>query len=217
MIRHKSAAAIATVQVLLVGALVAPLAQRGSDPPDWPRVEGRGVALLPNGWRIAPAGRSVAVGDFPMSLVLSQDGRHAIVSNNGWSRPTLTVVDIAQQSVRTRVPVEHAWLGLTWHPSGERLYSSGAARTLSRNSAGRRARSPRRNRSVIQSPAVQILSGLQDLAGTGFIDDIAIDRTGQRLYAVHVLGRAISLIDTAQRKVRTPSVCRPNRIPRFTR
>ncbi|MBA2301842.1 MAG: hypothetical protein H0W08_04345 [Acidobacteria bacterium] len=119
--------ALMIVLVVLVGGLVAPLAQRGPASPEWPGVKGKGVTLLPNGWRIAPAGRSIAVGDFPMSMVLSADGRHAIVSNNGWSKPSLTMVDLAQQSVKARVPVDHAWLGLTWHPGGDRLYSSGAA------------------------------------------------------------------------------------------
>ena len=96
-------------------------------PASRPGVLGEGVTLLPNGWRIAPAGRAVQVGDFPMSMVRSADGRYVIISNNGWSKPSLTVVDTRQYAVRSRVAVDHAWLGLVWHPDGRRLYSSGAA------------------------------------------------------------------------------------------
>ena len=71
----KAAVALMSVLALVVCALVAPLAQRGKDPAELPGVKGKGVTLLPNGWRIAPAGRSIAVGDFPMSMVLAADGR----------------------------------------------------------------------------------------------------------------------------------------------
>ena len=39
--------------------------------PRWPGYQGDGVTLLPNGWRIAPEGRHVTVGDLPMNLVPS--------------------------------------------------------------------------------------------------------------------------------------------------
>src|SRR5262245_26234606 len=92
-----------------------------------PGVEGSGVTLLPNGWRIAPAGRSLQVGDLPLSMVATPDHRYLVISNNGWSAPSLTIVDTEQMFVKARVPIEHAWLGLAWNPQGTRLYSSGAA------------------------------------------------------------------------------------------
>ena len=198
----KAAVALMAVLALVVCALVAPLAQRGKDPAELPGVKGKGVTLLPNGWRIAPAGRSIAVGDFPMSMVLAADGRHAIVSNNGWSKPTLTVVDLAQQAVRARVPVDHAWLGLTWHPKGDRLYSSGAAQNTINEFSWAKATLTAGERIVIMPEMIRIPPERTDLAGTGFIGGLAIDRSGNRLYAVHVLGRAISVIDAVSRRVR---------------
>ena len=100
------------------GIAVTAQPDRQDRPPERPGVRGRGVTLLPNGWRIAPAGRSIQVGDFPLSMVASADDRYVIITNNGWSKPTLTVVDVAQRFVRLRVPIEHAWLGLAWHPDG---------------------------------------------------------------------------------------------------
>ncbi|MBK5254777.1 MAG: hypothetical protein JJE39_01975, partial [Vicinamibacteria bacterium] len=40
------------------------------------------VTLLPNGWRIAPVGQHVTIGDLPMNLVMSPDGAHLVVTNN---------------------------------------------------------------------------------------------------------------------------------------
>src|SRR5213594_1061743 len=91
-----------------------------------PGPQGGGVTLLPNGWRIAPAGRHITVGDLPLAMVESPDGRYLIVSNDGYAKPTLAVVDTARLIVKSRVAVENAWLGLAWHPDGRRLYCSGA-------------------------------------------------------------------------------------------
>ena len=52
------------------------------------------MTLLPNGWRIAPAGRHVMVGDLPLAMLVSPDGRWAIVTNNGYEKPTLTIVEL---------------------------------------------------------------------------------------------------------------------------
>src|SRR5476651_1063037 len=70
------------------------IAQRGSAPTELPGALGGGTTLLPNGWRIAPAGRHMAIGDFPMNMVLSPDGHHLIVTNNGYDKPTLRIVDV---------------------------------------------------------------------------------------------------------------------------
>ncbi len=203
MLHLKSSSFLATLLLLLNVTLVVPLARQAGRPPEWPGAKGEGVTLLPNGWRIAPAGRHIASGDFPMSMVLSADGRYAIVSNNGWSKPSLTVVDLDQLAVRARVPIDHAWLGLAWHPSGARLYSSGAAENTINVFTWNEARLAAGGQIAIQRPMIQLPPRTTDLAGTGFIGGLAMDRSGSTLYAVHVLGRAISAVDVDRRAVRT--------------
>src|SRR5450759_1659411 len=68
-------AVLATFAVIVLVAAMSPLAQRGPTAPVWPGYKGDGVTLLPNGWRIAPEGRHLTVGDLPMNLVPSPDGR----------------------------------------------------------------------------------------------------------------------------------------------
>src|SRR5262249_41946412 len=87
---------------------------------------GGGAVLLPNGWTIAPAGRHLQVGDLPLAMVESPDRRWLLVSNNGYALPTVSVVAVQHQNVRSTLTPDHAWLGLAWHPDGRHLYVSGA-------------------------------------------------------------------------------------------
>lgn len=180
---------------LTSGALVAPLAQRGPAPPARPGVVGGGVTLLPNGWKIAPAGRHLGVGDLPLNMVQSPDGRYLVVTNNGYAKPTLTVVDLKTLLVVSRAEVDNAWLGLVFHPDGKRLFSSGAAQ----NAVHEFAWTP-----GTLKPVGQFVLGRPERRATydtvenpGFIGGVAVSRDGKYLYAAHVLGRALSIVDLA--------------------
>lgn len=192
-----------TMSILLVWMVLAivPVAQRAADPSPRPGPLGRGVTLLPNGWRIAPAGHGLAAGDFPMSMVAAPDGRHLIISNNGWSRPTLTVVDTRQMYVKAKVPVDHAWLGLAWNRDGNVLYSSGAAENTVKSFEWTNGELRAADSVTLLPPATKLPSDLHDFGGTGFIGGLAVSADGRTLYAVHVLGRAVSAIDLASRQV----------------
>jgi DNA-binding beta-propeller fold protein YncE len=115
------------VLVLLALSGVGPLGPptTAADGSHRPGHEGGGTVLLPNGWRIAPAGRHIPVGDLPMEMVESSDGRYLIVTNDGYAKPILSVVDLKHLQVTQRVSIPNAWLGLAWHPDGQRLYASG--------------------------------------------------------------------------------------------
>ena len=201
MTRMARALILGTGLAVGITSMVTSIAQRGPAPPEWPGAKGGGAVLLPNGWTVAPAGRSVQVGDFPMSMVLAPDGRRLVISNNGWSKPSLTIVDTVQAYVSARVPLEHAWLGLAWHPDGKRLYSAGAAEnTVSEFSYVNGGLLPGA-KIVIDRPAITLTPGTRDLGGTGFIGGLAVHPDGTRAYAAHVLGRAISVLDLKEGQV----------------
>src|SRR5207247_5027182 len=65
-------------------ALLPALLAAGEGPrgPQLPGKQSREVTLLPNGWRISPAGRHLTVGDLPLAMLESADGRHVVVSSN---------------------------------------------------------------------------------------------------------------------------------------
>jgi Uncharacterized conserved protein len=193
---RRSVAVLTTFGACVI-ALVGSLAQSGAIQPPRPGRQPNGVTLLPNGWRIAPAGRHVQIGDLPLNMAPSPDGRFVVITNNGWAKPTLTVFDTKTEQVTGRVTIDHAWLGLAWHPDGTRLYSAGAAENTiyeftwtngALKDAGKFAIGPPERRTG------------GELLNAGFIGGLAMAPDGRRLYAVHVFGQAISAIDLQARR-----------------
>ena len=155
-----------------------------------PRLKEPKVTLLPNGWRISPVGQHITVGDLPMNLVVSPDGDHVIVTNNGYSQPNLIVYDYTKQISRDRVMLESAWLGLAFHPDGKRLYSSGSAKNRVDEFSWDKATLKKTGEFVLPKPA-----------NDSFVGGLAIAPDGKRLYTVHVLGEKLHAIDLQTRAV----------------
>ena len=148
------------------------------------------VTLLPNGWRISPVGQHFTVGDLPMNLVVSPDGDHLIVTNNGYSQPNLVVYDFTRQISRDKVMLESAWLGLAFHPDGKRLYSSGSAKNRVDEFSWDKGALKKAGEIALPKPA-----------NDSFVGGLAVAPDGQRLYTVHVLGEKLHAVDLASRAV----------------
>jgi DNA-binding beta-propeller fold protein YncE len=87
-----------------------------------------GGVLLPDGWRVTPAGRQLESGDMILSAQVSPDGRTLAFTNTGYTRHQLHIVDLATEKKIATFPLERAWSGLAWSPNGRRvLVSAGAA------------------------------------------------------------------------------------------
>ena len=84
-----------------------------------------GGFLLNSGWLLHPAGEQVAVGTFPMSSAVSQNGRYLLALNGGYDPPSISVIDIAQKKEVGRTPLPDAWLGLKVAPAGNLVYVGG--------------------------------------------------------------------------------------------
>src|SRR6266550_6138954 len=123
-------AVLATFGAIVFAASLSTVAQHGPTAPVWPGYKGDGVTLLPNGWRIAPEGRHLTVGDLPMNLVPSPDGRFVAISTSGWAKPALSIFDTKTLQIVSRIEIDHTWLGLVWHPDGKRLFASGASENV---------------------------------------------------------------------------------------
>ncbi|HUI08887.1 MAG TPA: hypothetical protein VL221_01105, partial [Bacteroidota bacterium] len=84
-----------------------------------------GRVLLPNGWILSPAGEQVEVGELPLTMAVSPDGRYVITTDDGTAVQDLSVVDVATWTVVQKLPVAKTWVGLKLFDGGRRLLVSG--------------------------------------------------------------------------------------------
>jgi YVTN family beta-propeller protein len=143
-----------------------------------------GTTLLPNGWRLQPAGKHLRVGDMPLNLLQTPDSKYLIVTSNGLARPSFSIVDIANWSVKSTMVIDHAWYGLAWHPDGTRLYSAGAGQNNVQEfnyADGVITRSR-----TFSLPAI---------GGESFAGGLAINPDGKTLYVTRVFAQSVSSID----------------------
>src|SRR5215475_4040090 len=80
---------------------------------------------LPTGACLDPNGKSFAVGNMPLAMVLSPEGDRLVISLSGWRQQGLQVIDRHTGAVLQTVPQPGAFLGLAFSSDGQTLYSSG--------------------------------------------------------------------------------------------
>jgi YVTN family beta-propeller protein len=151
-----------------------------------PGLQSDGSILLANGWRIAPAGRTLKVGTLPLNVVISPDGRYAIATNDGIMRPTFSVIDIASWTIKSTTAVDAAWLGLVFSPDGTKLYSAGAAQNNVQEYAFADGAITRARTFAL--PAV---------SGDSFAGGLAISGDGRTLFVTRLFAMTLSTIDVA--------------------
>src|SRR5437899_8471742 len=67
-----------------------------------PQPDGTGVT--PNHWLLTPAGLQVEVGDRPLGMATTPDGRYLLISNNGQAAQSLVLFDTMTQKVVQTIP-----------------------------------------------------------------------------------------------------------------
>ena len=91
----------------------------------WPGFQSDSSILLPNHYRLTPAGTQIPVGDLPLNMVISPGGRYLVVTNNGYSEQFVSVIDIAAGRQVQTLPVTASFFGLTFNDGGTKLFVSG--------------------------------------------------------------------------------------------
>ncbi|NDA62567.1 MAG: hypothetical protein EBX50_11045 [Chitinophagia bacterium] len=80
---------------------------------------------LPNGWNLTPIGKSLALGDLPLNLAVSNNKKYIAVTNNGQSTNTIQLLDANNHKVLHSIEIAKAWLGLCFSKNDDYLYVSG--------------------------------------------------------------------------------------------
>jgi YVTN family beta-propeller protein len=81
--------------------------------------------LLPNGWKLSPAGRSLPLGDLPLNMQLSTSGRLLAVENNGQSTQSVQLFDPRTEKMLDEAVLGKSWYGLAFSHDEKNLYASG--------------------------------------------------------------------------------------------
>jgi YVTN family beta-propeller protein len=86
--------------------------------------------LLPNGWKLTPAGDQVGIGELPLSLIVTKDEKHALTSNSGTKVNSISVIDLKNEKEVQRININKTWLGMVFNDDDSKLYISGANNNL---------------------------------------------------------------------------------------
>lgn len=81
--------------------------------------------MLPNGWSLTPAGRSLDLGDLPLNIAVSASGNRLAVTNNGQSTQTIQLIDAKNEKVLHSVEIPKSFYGLKFSRDERFLYASG--------------------------------------------------------------------------------------------
>lgn len=81
--------------------------------------------VLPNGWSLSPAGTQLPLGDLPLNIAVAHNKRLLAVTNNGQSRQSVQLVDVASRKMTADMDIAKAWGGLAFSDDDQLLYASG--------------------------------------------------------------------------------------------
>ncbi len=182
---------IALLLIILVGGCsssYAPLTQRdlARGIPEVPGARSDGSVMLPNQWSLRPVGRQIALGDFPVNIAVSPNGRFAAVLHSGNSENEIIIVDLKTNSVSvvSRALVEESFYGLSFSADGKQLFCSGAGDEVVHQFAFVDGYLSEHREIPLRDPKLRsVPSG------------VVVSRDGKTLFVANLLGHRVSYVD----------------------
>jgi len=148
-----------------------------------------GTGITPNHWALTPAGLQIEVGDRPLGMAATPNGRYLLISNNGQGVQSLVLFDGATHKVVQTLPYhrpEALFLGVAVSPDGQRVYASAGGNNKIRVydlMAG-----------VLHERAPILLG---DPGARIYPAGLALSADGRQLYVALNLANAVAFVDTA--------------------
>ncbi|HLX65093.1 MAG TPA: bifunctional YncE family protein/alkaline phosphatase family protein [Planctomycetota bacterium] len=154
--------------------------------PNLPGKKADGSVLLPNQWRLKPAGTQVDLGDGAVNSAMHPGGRFLAIQHAGYSKHEMIVVDLQNAKIASRTALGETFCGVEFSADGKKLFCSGAS-----------------NETILAfdfSAADGTLSNEEKIivrAGKerGIPAGIAVQSDAARLYVASVWGQRITRID----------------------
>lgn len=149
------------------------------------------TVLLPNGWSLSPAGTGLLLGDLPLNIQISPNGKYLAATNNGQSTQSIQLVDLKSQQLIDTKEVGKAWLGLAFSDDSKTLYAAGGNDNWVLKYAVSNRHLQLLDTIVIGKPGAANIS----LAG------LALDDNRHLLYVVTKEDNSVYVVDLASNKI----------------
>lgn len=144
--------------------------------------------LLPNGWKLTPAGRQVVLTDLPLNIIASPDGKYAFVSTNGYNTHDLYAVELQTGKIVASESVRQSWYGLAADFSKGKLWWSGGGNGTFHTFEWADGKFG----SVVRSDTPRDPKDKSDEPRRPFLTGLYHDRQQQALYSLAILPREMS-------------------------
>ncbi len=158
-----------------------------------PQPDGTGVT--PNSWKLTPAGLQVEIGDRPMGVSTSPDGRYLAMVNCGQGLQSLVLFDTFTRKVAQTIPYnapESLFLGVVWSADGKSLYASAGGNNKIRTYSFESAK-------LIEGPSIVLGDANTPIYPAG----LAISSDGATLYVANNYGNTISFVNISASRAQT--------------
>src|SRR5579859_7888050 len=140
-----------------------------------------------------PVAPTHAVGNFPLAMAASPDGRQIVVLLNGWLHNGIQVYDRGSGEVVQTIDQRAAFLGLTFSPDGKTLFASGGNDDVVYVYRWENGRATADGTIVLRTKKEPKQPGQMYPAG------LACSPDGRLLYVTENLGDALSVFDIKTR------------------
>jgi YVTN family beta-propeller protein len=149
-----------------------------------PGAKSDGSILLPNQWSLRPAGRQIALGDFPVNIAVHPSGQYAAILHAGYGSHEVITVGLSNGRIIGRTTVEQAFYGLQFSRDGSRLFAAGGDEEV--------VNSFQFDRGLLSAPGKL---RVRDVSERGVISGVAATGDGGTVFVTELFGMSISALD----------------------
>lgn len=136
--------------------------------------------VLPNGWRLTPAGQQIILTDLPFNIRTTPDGKYALVATNGYNAHELTAIELATGKKISVETAPQSWFGLAADKEVSRLWWSGGGDAVIRSFAFTGGKLEPQNTYPIADKSTKS----DDTLKTGFRTGVYFDVETQTLFSL---------------------------------
>ncbi len=205
----RAAALFVTMFALAASADDKPMPKSEDQKPVFPGPTKDGF-LLPNGWHLTPAGRHIEITDLPLNIHPMKDGRHALVTTNGFNRHEVSLVDLKDGKVLASEWARQSWFGLAVSPAEDKVWWSGGGNGYLHTfdlADGKFTRSSKKEINPAELKAEDVLKLGDELKGNKvFKSGVCLDEARGLLYTLDINGGTITALTVKGQQPEKPPV-----------